>query len=102
MVTTQKIYSDGGSEFDNYDVKAYLKEEVNVEWEKLPPYCPEARGMVERVVRTLKEEWLDWKEMHSYEEVQTEVKEFVEWQHWEHTSLDYKVPMEVYESGSIN
>lgn len=99
-----KIYSDGGSEFDNYDVKAYLKEVVDVEWEKLPPYCPEARGMVERVVRTLKEEWLDWKEMLSYEEFQTEVKEFVEWYNTdrEHSSLNYKVPMEVYESGSIN
>jgi putative transposase len=99
-----KIYSDGGPEFDNYDVKAYLSEIAHVPWEKLPAYCPEARGLMERVVRTLKEEWLDWKRMHSYEDFKKEVEKFLHWYNneREHSSLDYQTPMEVYKNGRFD
>lgn len=96
----EKIYSDGGGEFDSYDVKAYLSEVAGIEWEKLPAYCPESRGLVERVVRTLKEEWLDWRKMLSFQQFKQEVERFVSWYNneREHSALKYKVPMEVYES----
>lgn len=100
-IKPDKLYSDAGTEFDNYDVKAYLKEVAQVPWEKLPVDCPEVRGVMERVVRTLKEEWLDWKKMHSFDDFKKEVEKFVDWYNneREHSSLDYKTPMEVYENG---
>ena len=99
-----KIYTDAGTEFDNNGVKAYLKEVIHVPWEKMPVDYPEARGLMERVVRTMKEEWLDWKRMLSYDDFKLEVEGFVEWYNLEreHSSLDYRTPMEVYENGKID
>jgi len=54
----------------------------------------------ERVVRTMKEEWLDWRKMPSFQQFKQEVERFVSWYNneREHSALKYKVPMEVYES----
>jgi len=63
-----------------------------------PSLTPEAQGLDERVNRTMKEEWLMWKEPRNIDELQETIDEFVEWYNTnrEHSSLDNKVPLEVH------
>jgi putative transposase len=91
------IHTDNGTEFANRNAIAYLKEN-RVQWMHGPSHTPEAQGLVERVNRTMKEEWLMWREPRNIDELQETIDEFVEWYNTnrEHSSLDYKVPSEVH------
>jgi len=62
------------------------------------PHHHVAQGLVERVNRTMKEEWLMWREPRNIDELQETIDEFTEWYNTnrEHSSLDYKVPSEVH------
>lgn len=50
----QKIRTDCGTEFVNYQVKGYLQQQ-NIEHRRNTPYCPEENGKIERFHRTLNE-----------------------------------------------
>jgi len=91
------LHTDNGTEFKNRDALAILENlDVNVEFG--PPSTPQAQGLIERLVGTLKDEWLDWKEPKDMIELQQSLEEFRSWYNGlrDHSSLDYKVPEEVY------
>ena len=91
------IHTDNGPEFANKNALAYLGER-NVEWRHGPSHTPEAQGLVERLVKTLKEEWLMWKEPNDTIELQSCLEEFKTWYNELrfHSAIDYQVPQEVY------
>jgi len=91
------LHTDNGTEFKNKDAMTYL-ELQEVDWRSGPAYTPEAQGLVERLVKTLKEEWLIWKEPSDPIELQQSLEEFRSWYNGlrDHSSLNYKVPEEVY------
>ncbi|MBM4250299.1 MAG: transposase [Euryarchaeota archaeon] len=59
---------------------------------------PQAQGLVERNIRTLKEEWLTWREPNSVLELQRSLDEFRDWYNRVrfHMSLDYRTPEVVH------
>jgi putative transposase len=91
------IQTDNGTEFTNRNAIALLKE-LDVEWKHTPSHTPQANGLVERLVRTLKHEWLEWKEPKDFIELQDSLDEFTEWYNKtrDHSAIDYKVPEEVH------
>jgi putative transposase len=91
------LHTDNGTEFTNRDALALL-ELREIEWRSGPSYTPEAQGLVERLVKTLKEEWLMWKEPTDTIELQKSLEEFRSWYNGlrDHSALNYRVPEEVY------
>jgi putative transposase len=91
------LHTDNGTEFTNRDALALL-ELREIGWRSGPSYTPEAQGLVERLVKTLKEEWLMWKEPADTIELQKSLEEFRAWYNGlrDHSALNYKVPEEVY------
>ena len=95
--TPVAIHTDNGTEFANRNAIAYLKER-NVMWRHGPSHTPEAQGLVERLVKTFKEEWLDWKSPTTITELEESVKGFVNWYNSEriHSSIGWEVPEAVH------
>jgi transposase InsO family protein len=92
----EKLVTDKGSEFTSGDLQAFLELE-GVEWQGLPQNTPEARGLIERLVLTLKREWLLWKDPQTMPELRQSLHEFKRWYNQrEHESLDWKTPEECY------
>ena len=91
------IHTDNGPEFANKNALVYLAER-EVEWRHGPSHTPEAQGLVERLVKTLKEEWLMWKEPNDTIELQECLELFRNWYNGvrDHSAIDYQVPQEVY------
>lgn len=91
------LHTDNGKEFDNRNCLAYLGER-EVFWRHGPSYTPEAQGLVERLVKTLKEEWLMWKDPADIFELQQSLDDFRLWynQLRDHSALGYQFPEEVY------
>jgi len=91
------VHTDNGKEFDNRNTFAYL-EERSVMWRHGPSHTPQAQGLVERYIRTLKEEWLTWREPKSVLELQKSLDEFRDWYNRVrfHMSLDYRTPEVVH------
>lgn len=91
------VHTDNGPEFANKNALAYL-EEREIEWRHGPSHTPEAQGLVERLIKTLKEEWLMWKEPGDTLELQESLEEFQKWYNElrDHSALNYQVPQEVY------
>jgi transposase InsO family protein len=90
-----KLVTDKGSEFSAGDFQAFLSLE-GVGWQGLPQNTPEARGLIERLVLTLKREWLLWKEPQTLPELKLSLEEFRRWEQREHEALDWKTPQECY------
>lgn len=93
----KKLHTDNGTEFKNNYGLTYLKErEVN--WKHGPSHTPQAQGLVERLVKTLKEEWLIWKDPRDPIELQICLNEFKKWYNElrGHSALDYEVPEVIY------
>jgi len=63
-----------------------------------PSHTPEAQGLMERLVKTLKEEWLMWKEPKNILDMQSSLEGFRKWYNEvrDHSSLGYRVPKEVH------
>lgn len=93
----QRLRSDNGGEFANRLAIAVLTS-MGIEWRHGPKHTPQAQGIMERLFKTLKEEWLDWREFNTIEELQASLDEFVEWynQQREHSALDYDYPEVVH------
>ena len=72
------IHTDNGTEFANRRTNGYL-ESKRVIWKHGPAHTPQAQGLIERFNRTLKEEWLMWKEPKNIMELQKCLDEFREW-----------------------
>jgi len=91
------LHTDNGPEFANKNTLGYL-EIREVQWRHGPSHTPEAQGLVERLVKTLKEEWLMWKEPKDTLELQKSLAEFREWYNGlrDHSAINYQVPEEVY------
>jgi putative transposase len=91
------IHTDNGTEFTNRHALTYL-DLRGVSWQHGPSHTPEAQGLVERLVKTLKEEWLMWKEPKDIIEMQSTLEDFRKWYNEvrDHSSLGYRVPMEVH------
>jgi putative transposase len=91
------LHTDNGPEFANKKALNFL-EMREIEWLHGPSHTPEAQGLVERLVKTLKEEWLMWKEPSDIIEMQRCLEDFQRWynERRNHSALDYKVPKEVY------
>ncbi|MGH2669643.1 MAG: transposase [bacterium] len=91
------VHTDTGGEFANRECKAYLVLR-GVQWVPGPPNSPNAQAHVERFVRTLKEEWLMWKDPASFKELQDCVRAFKDWYNKdrEHSSIDYAVPEAIH------
>jgi len=91
------VHTDGGREFDNRDARAYLRER-EVRYRVGPPHTPKAQAFVERFVRTLKEEWLVYRDPRSIKELQGCLDAFRTWydREREHSSLDYRMPEAVH------
>lgn len=91
------LHTDNGPEFANRNALAYL-EERGVRWKHGPSHTPEAQGLVERLVKTLKEEWLLWKEPKDIVEMTKSLREFREWYNTtrDHSALNYQAPKVVY------
>jgi putative transposase len=87
------VQTDNGTEFTNRDARTILGE-LGIEWKHTPSHTPQANGMIERLVSTLKHEWLDWKEPTDYIQLQDSLDDFVAWYNKvrDHSSLDYQVP----------
>jgi transposase InsO family protein len=85
------LHTDNGPEFNNKNGLAYLKER-GVQWRHGPSHTPEAQGLVERLVKTLKEEWLMWKDPADTIELQECLEEFKRWYNElrDHSALNYK------------
>lgn len=92
-----RLHTDNGTEFANRNALAYLHER-EIGWKHGPSHTPQAQGLVERLVKTLKEEWLMWKDPNDTIELQSSLVEFQRWynQLREHSALDYQYPEEVY------
>jgi len=95
--TPVTIHTDNGPEFVSKNARAYL-EDRNVGWQHGPSYTPQAQGLVERVIKTLKEEWLMWKEPKDEFELQESLNEFVTWYNSDrvHSALGYQTPEVVH------
>lgn len=95
------LHTDNGKEFDNRDCLAYL-EEMGIEWRHGPTYTPEAQGLVERLVKTLKEEFLEWEEPQTIEQLQECLDRFRNYYNRmrDHSALNYQVPEAVYYAGT--
>jgi len=93
----KSIHTDNGKEFDNRNALAYLGER-EVGWRHGPSYTPEAQGLVERLVKTLKEEWLIWKDPTDTIEMQECLEDFRTWYNElrDYSALNYQVPEVVY------
>ena len=91
------LHTDNGPEFKNKNALAYL-DERDVHWRHGPSHTPEAQGLVERLVKTLKEEWLMWKDPADTIELQECLDEFRRWYNElrDHSALNYQVPEVVY------
>ncbi len=91
------LMSDGGGEFSAQDTRDFY-EDHDVKWIPTPSETPEARGLMERMVKTLKEEWLDWKNPQDLPELKNALDEFVPWYNneREHSSLEDMTPEQVY------
>lgn len=87
------IHTDNGTEFTNRDARAYL-EDKKVGWQHGPSHTPQAQGLVERVIKTMKEEWLMWREPKDEVELQGIVNKFMAWYNSErvHSALGYQTP----------
>ena len=71
----EKLVTDKGSEFINGDLQAMLQVE-GVEWQGLPQNTPEAGGLIERLVLTLKRGWLLWKDSQTMPELRRSLVDF--------------------------
>lgn len=92
-----RLHTDNGTEFANRNALSYLHER-EIGWKHGPSHTPQAQGLVERLVKTLKEEWLMWKDPNDTIELQSSLVEFQRWynQMREHSALNYQFPEEVY------
>jgi len=72
------VHTDNGTEFDNRNAMAYL-EGRNIQWSHGPSHTPQSQGLVERFNRTLKEEWLMWKDPTDILSLQKCLDEFWDW-----------------------
>lgn len=91
------LVTDKGSEFNCGELQALLETE-KVDWKALPQNTPEARGLIERLILTLKREWLLWKDPQTLPELRESLREFRRWYNLEreHESLGWKTPGECY------
>jgi len=94
------LHSDRGTEFANMKGLAYL-EERKIHWRHGPSHTPQSQFLVERVIQTLKDEWLMWKDADDVLEMQQHVENFRNWynKNREHYALDYQFPSDVYHAG---
>ena len=76
----QKIRTDNGTEFANYQVRDYLISQ-DIEWRRNTPYCPEENGKIERFHRTLNEKLIriHLSPSHTLEELNYHL---ALWLHW--------------------
>lgn len=92
----EKLVRDKGSEFISGDFQGLL-ELQGVKWQGLPQNTPEARGLIERFILTLKREWLLWKDPQTMPELRQSLHEFRNWYNRrEHESLNWRTPEEYY------
>ena len=93
----ETFHTDDGTEFDNRDCRALL-EELEIEWRSGPSYTPQAQGLVERLVLTLKEEFLMWVDPKDIFELQECLDKFRDWYNRmrDHSAFYYQVPEAVY------
>lgn len=91
------VHTDNGLEFDNRQSDGYL-EMRGVMHRYGPSYTPEAQGLIERVIKTLKYEWLMWKDLKSIWDLQRSLDDFRNWYNKErrHTTLGYQTPEAVH------
>ena len=91
------VWSDNGPEFANDNAIAMLKE-LGIDWRHGPKHTPTAQAPVERVIKTMIEEWLDWRDYTSIFELQESLNEFVIWynQMREHSAIGYEFPEVVH------
>ena len=90
-----KLRSDNGLVFAS---KLYrrLCREYGLKQEFITSYTPEEKGLVERFMRSFKEEWAWLHRFNSLEEAREVVRNWVAWHDTERPrqALDYKTPQE--------
>jgi len=90
------VRSDNGLVFGS---KLYrgLCREYGLSQEYITPYTPEENGLVERFIRSFKEECVWLNQFNSMEEAREAIGRWVQWYNTErpHQALNYKTPEEV-------
>jgi len=91
------VHTDNGTEFDNRNARAYL-EGRNIQWSHGPSHTPQSQGLIERFNRTLKEEWLDYRNPMDIYELQKCLDDFWDWYNRvrTHMAIGDRTPEEVH------
>jgi putative transposase len=91
------VHTDNGLEFDNNQADGYLKM-MGIMHRYGPSYTPEAQGLIEHFIKTLKTEWLMWKDIKNIWDLQKSLEEFRNWYNKTrtHMALDNKTPEEIH------
>ena len=90
------IRSDNGLVFGSRLYRRLCRD-YNLGQEFITPYTPEENGLVERFIRSFKEECVWLNRYNSMDEALESIRRWVDWYNTDrpHQSLNYKTPKEV-------
>jgi len=97
------LYTDNGGQFVARIFEDCLKAQL-IFHHKTDPGCPWQNGKIERLFKTLFEEWINYRRYNTSKSLKDSLEEFRRWFNNEREiqKLDYKTPMQILKEKSIS